>query len=239
MYFNVKARATKNNVHVSGAEKIVDETNIEKALVCLSKRVAHNDYDEIILKIKPIQRSILYAPLVKGCYGPDKNKQEARLRIEQLLLAKGLDAKKIMDIFYGIENMRGAILLDVHTHERLEPDKLRGIRVSTFDALHSGYDSKKDHIREAKLLASKVVAHENIVGELCVTDDINYTFGYFATKQDGLVGIAHIKDLNESWGGRIILFDSDPGDGTYQEKVARCIDYLENAPVLIYNEGEL
>lgn len=239
MFYNIKARATKNNMHISGAEKIVDETNIEKALCCLSKRVAHNEYDEIILKIKPIKSDILYVPLIKGCYGTDKNEQEARLRIEQLLQNQGLNAKKIIDLFYNINNMRGAILLDVHTYERLEPDKLRGIRVSTFDAFHSDFDHKKDHIREAKLLASKVVAYKNIVGELCVTDDVNYTFGYYATKQDGLVGIAHIKNLYESWGGRIILFDSGPGDGTYQDKVSRCIDYLENTPVLIYNEGEL
>lgn len=231
--FSVKMRAEKKGLHISGAERIVDTQALSIAASSLVERAIKKNPDSINIKIDIIKEPIIKIPIIKGCYGIDNNTTEARVRLYDILSSLGYDATKILEEFYAIRNMRGAILLDVHTYEHLEPDRQRGIRVSCFDSTTSDFSGVKDHIREAKLLASKVVSCENVVGEICVTDDVNYTFGYFASKEKGLIGIAHIKELNDNWGGRVILFDSSIGSGILQEKVKKCIKYLESTPVLI------
>jgi len=236
LMYSVKLRAEKNGKHISGAEKIVDCCDIKKTVDCLLERTKSRlsvEPDSIILKMNAIKEDILIVDCIRGKYGEDKNTDEARKKLNEILVEIGLDAKKVLDVFYSITNMRGAVLLDIDTYERLELDKERGVRVTCFDFVDGSFDCVKDHIKESKCLASKVIAYPNIIGEICVTDDVNYTFGYFASKELGLVGVAHIKELHESWGGRVFLFDGKIGEGTRTQKINECIKYLEQTPVLV------
>ena len=124
--------------------------------------------------------------------------------------------------------MRGAMLYDVATGKRLEPDFERGVRATYMDALHSSVvDSKKNHFNEAIVLATKVANAPGMVAELCISDDPEYVTGYVASKELGYVRIMKMKEMNDENGGRIFLFDSR------KAKVEECIEYLQKKKVLV------
>ncbi|MEO3348317.1 6-carboxyhexanoate--CoA ligase, partial [Romboutsia sp. 1001216sp1] len=150
--------------------------------------------------------------------------------------------------FKSIKNMRGAVLLDVNNLKRLEKDKLRGIRatymdfedlkIDRLDKQHEYTNNlnknekllKNTHFIEALCLSSKVCNAPNIVGEICCSDDKNYTTGYIASKEFGYIRVKHMKDIGEDRGGRIFLYDPTKDFGYTLEDT---IKYLENTKVIV------
>ena len=120
--------------------------------------------------------------------------------------------------------MRGAMLVDAITGERLDTGD-RGVRVSHMDSFDSHALGDNEHMSEALVLASKVQSADGIVGELCWSDDPDYTVGYVACN-----GVYHripnMKELGSDIGGRVFFVRSDIDS----ESV---IEYLERAPVLV------
>ena len=124
--------------------------------------------------------------------------------------------------------MRGAMLYDIATGERLEPDHDRGVRATYMDALHSSeVDGCKNHFNEAIVLATKVANAPGMVAEFCVSDDPNYVTGYVASKELGYVRIMKMKKMGDENGGRIFLFDSR------KASAEECIEYLQKKKVLV------
>ena len=105
--------------------------------------------------------------------------------------------------------MRGAVLLDADTLERLEPDLERGVRATMMDAAESDSGAHcspcKNHYAEAMVLAAKVANAPGLVAELCISDDPDYVTGYIASKTLGYVRIAPLKKVGSPFGGRIFL----------------------------------
>ena len=139
-------------------------------------------------------------------------------------------AKAIVDMLYRTSGMRGAILLDADTLERLEPDRQRGVRATLMDDADSarkGANSCKDHYAEAIVLATKVAHAPGMIAELCISDDPDYTTGYIASRELGYVRITKLKEPGSPQGGRIFLCR------TREVSVKEIIDYLENRPVRV------
>ena len=114
-----------------------------------------------------------------------------------------------MSMFKDTYSMRGAMLLDADTLERLEPDQARGIRATYMDAEHSASRSASDcknHFQEAIVLASKVISAPHIIAELCMSDDPDYVTGYIATRSKGYMRITKLKPMGCPDGGRIFLY---------------------------------
>jgi 6-carboxyhexanoate--CoA ligase len=88
-------------------------------------------------------------------------------------------------------------------------------------------ETEKNHRKEALCLASKVAGCPFIVAELCMSDDPDYTTGYFASRERGYIRLTAIKEKGDPRGGRIFLFDGS------QEDVLSCMRYLEETPVLV------
>ena len=86
-------------------------------------------------------------------------------------------------------------------------------------------------MREALVLASKVQSAEGIVGELCWSDDPDYTVGYVACN-----GVYHripnMKKLGSHIGGRVFFVQPEID----RESV---IEYLEKAPVLVQRRNNV
>jgi len=230
---NIRMRAEKNGRHVSGAERIVEDSLRDQVVLSLIKRAESKDAEAINIKIETICEDIKHIPCISGPSGTDKSLEEARCKMKSILISLGYDGEQILNLFFSLPRLRGATIVDVNSLERLEPDKQRGIRVSAFDSMNPDLSGKKDHRREAKLLASKVISCPNVVAEICVTDDVNYTFGYIASKKLGYIGITHVKEPQLEWGARVILFDGTIGSGSYEKKLNRTIEYLEKTPILI------
>ena len=229
MNYSVKMRAEKDGRHISGAERIVRENEIDAAVSALIKRVQkHNNgnSDSITVKIAKINKPVQVISALEVVQPEIQNTEEARALIMSELSQLNLRGEEILKLFYSLENMRGAVLLDIKTLERLEPDKLRGVRVTNMD-YEGNTGAEKNHFKEALCLASKVANCPYIAGELCASDDINYTTGYFASGIRGYVRIANIKKSGERKGGRIFLFSGK------KENIGECINYLENQPVMV------
>lgn len=244
--YNVRMRASKEQMHISGAENLVDEDYIKKAAQSMIERAFSHDrgkpdfinitIDEItipIKKMKSLPIKLLTADSV----------EDGKKKAMKVLSRIGIPCPCIEKAFSLLENgpsrgenMRGAIIMDMKC-QRLEPDKYRGIRAShmdiTADASHElaqalsrkGLIRYFTRIKEALVLATKVARAKGSVAELCWSDDPFYNTGYVASKRYGYVRIPHLKKEGDRYGGRI-FFVNDVNISDY-------IEEIEKTPVMI------
>ena len=227
--YGVKMRASRNGVHLSGAERIVAPQNIASALSALAKRALCHERgvpDSINLKAEALDDVIRIKALpVFTLTVADAN--EGWRKVEEILSSAGFRrTKEICGLFKETYPMRGAMLLDADTLERLEPDRERGIRATNMDGDPSPAADRKNHFAEALTLASKVLSAPGIVGEICVSDDPAYVTGYVATK-GGYHRITVMKRRGEETGGRIFLYRGP------RDAVSETIRFLEKQAVVV------
>ncbi|MBO6267319.1 MAG: hypothetical protein J6M06_03715, partial [Synergistaceae bacterium] len=137
--FSMKMRASRTEgdttSHVSGAEKILSEAELAENAGALIGRALHHakgDADYIQLKIeKAAPEAIAYIDALPVRTVEAADAAEGRAAILSLLHELGLsNGEAIMEKFHETYAMRGAMLLDADTLERLEPDHARGIRAT-------------------------------------------------------------------------------------------------------------
>lgn len=236
--YSVKMRANKScdgkGIHISGAERIIGKDDIDTCCSMLLKRALYHSKGEpdfINIKVEKInENDIEYIDALPVTTYETASAGEGLLKLEELMGEAGIDgASKIAGMMKLTYGMRGAMVLDVRTLDRLEPDRDRGVRVTYMDSADgiAGNETKKNHFREALVLATKVAACPNIVGELCISDDPDYVTGYFASRKTGYCRVTRLKELGDSCGGRIFLYDGERSD------VGECIRYLEKQKVLV------
>ena len=241
--YSVKMRSSKEDNHISGSENIVKENDLEKAVSLLVKRALSHSKGSahfINIKIEELKRDDIELITPLEVTTIDVENYEQGLNAMKLVLVNlGIDnekADRILKLLIDTKDMRGAILLDINTMERLEYDRNRGIRATYMDFENSKliHLSKEkvynSHFIEALALASKVINCPYIIGEVCYSDDPDYTAGYIASKKYGYMRFAHLKELGDASGGRVFLYDSSI------DKVDKCIDYIENKKILIKND---
>lgn len=129
--------------------------------------------------------------------------------------------------------MRGAMLVDMRTGQRLDPWGQRGVRVSRMSfadetaaitALNAaGYSGV--HLEEALVLASKVLSTPGVVGELCISDDPDYTTGYVSYGST-YHRLHHMKPVGSPLGGRLFFVDATAD-------IAAIKKYLETTVTLV------
>ena len=233
--FSVKMRSSLGSVHgrggrhISGAERIVPESALEytvREMLRRSRTHERGRADFIQIKVEEIRLSeAVHAPIAAGV---GRTAVIAGFRLLEALR----------------ESMRGAMVLDAGTGERLDtlprpgvpsPDPERGIRCTSMDIADEGaYQRLLErkglsgdlHAREALVLASKVVSDGPTVAELCWSDDPGHTKGYVASRRNGYRRISVMKDLGDQLGGRIFFV-------RHGTDIAEYADYMENTPVLI------
>ena len=236
-YFSLKMRASRGGRHISGAEKILPESGIPTHLQALLERAmrhANGEPDFVNFKLERISADSILHLNALPVRSLTAETPEAGLELMRgLLESPGVArAGEIVELLRKTHGMRGAVLLDADTLERLEPDPERGVRATVMDSAESGANmplfSRKDHYAEAMVLAAKVVNAPGIVAELCISDDPDYVTGYIASKTLGYVRIAPLKQIGSPSGGRIFLFRGK------REDAARTIEYLEKQPVLVH-----
>lgn len=244
--YSIKMRSEKENEHISGAENIVQEKDLEKAVTLLVKRAlthTKGKSDFINIKIEKVNSEELeeLSPLEVTTINVN-NHIEGMECVKSILIKLGIDKEKvnpILNLFNQTFSMRGAMLLDINTLERLEYDKKRGIRATYMDFEGSKLkrltkDTKHNaHFIEALALATKVSNAPGIIGEICYSDDPYYTAGYIASKKYGYIRFPYLKELGDSKGGRIFLYDSSKSN---ESNVSKCIDYIESTKVVIKDE---
>ncbi|MCS4490740.1 6-carboxyhexanoate--CoA ligase [Corynebacterium sp. ES2794-CONJ1] len=231
-YYSIRMHASNQGTHISGAERLTNASARDKpsditqiAADLIERALTHPkaEPDSISLRVERLDQDPLRVPLLPCVELP------AGTSIAELLTKNGLStsaAELAQDLIFSIKDMRGAALLDARRLRRIEPDRHRGIRVSTFDYEHTIHRGSKNHHVEARILATKTLSAPGVVAELCMSDDPDYTTGYIA-----LAGTYYrIPNMKKNGsGGRVIIVDSTQ----YNFDLGRTIAYLEDQPVLV------
>jgi 6-carboxyhexanoate--CoA ligase len=248
--WSIRMRASKEvksgnlkltEIHVSGAEGLYHSSEIQRTVRKYIERAIFHPKgrpDKIILSIEDIKekpKEIESLP-VRTVFS--QTPSEAKDIAMKLLKASGVSEKAIHAALKLIKKggLRGASLISAEKAERLEPDEQRGVRgsrlgidVSAFRLLSSRLSKhgiNTDTVKEALILASKVISYKDIIAELCISDDPSYTTGYIASKKFGYIRIPKIKLKGSKTGGRAFFVKEGIASG-------KCISYLERKPVMI------
>ncbi len=251
MLYSIKMRSAqggpheKGGRHISGAERILSEEKIEQTLVAMLHRAQEHQRgaaDFVSLKVEIVKPSdICYSPLLPFSSCQAVSAAEGRQTAVKELVRAGVSVKAAAAGIYQIKNlrdsMRGAMLLDAQSGERVDGLGERGVRVSKMDCADpEAYEAillkqglSGDHVREALVLASKVTGAQGIVAELCWSDDPDYVTGYVASGLFGYRRIPIMKAQGDPIGGRV--FFTEPGTDLQQ-----LIVYLQEQVVLIRSE---
>ena len=142
--------------HISGAERIVEESDLESVAVSLIHRALHHSKgksDFINIRIDAVHdEDIAYV----DCIAIDEHQTESVKESHELakeLLQSVVAHKAVEHAFTELGqlpgNMRGAILIDANTGVRLDQDTMRGVRVSHMDACGNETRFMNVHMREA------------------------------------------------------------------------------------------
>lgn len=235
--YSVKMRASLDGTHISGAERIVDAADVSDVCAAMSRRaLAHPKGcpDTVNVTVREVDPdAIVRVPFLPWDAAECADEAEARETVLGYIRACTPRAEAAWDLVTSVRNMRGAVLFDAATGERLEPDQARGVRVTNMDAVRIADDAHavaertpaKDRVTEARVLAAKVAHHPAVLAEVCISDDPDYTTGYVSTKDIGYVRIPNMKPLGSEIGGRVFIVDAEQLEGL--------ITYLEETPVLV------
>lgn len=253
--YSLRMHATRGGNHLSGAERLAAEEDLEALAASLVRRAlghSKGTADAIRLSVEalasaevrtgrlPDLRTVRVADWRRG--------REAALHYLAEAGVSPLAARRAMEALGegaapGGVSMRGAMLVDAQSGARLEADRARGVRVSRMDLspgaraeLREGLRAlgiDNDHVREALVLAAKVLQAPGIVAELCWSDDPDYAAGYVAAPAAGYVRITELKPSGEERGGRAFFLNSEACD------LAAAIAFLERTPFLADTVGRL
>jgi 6-carboxyhexanoate--CoA ligase len=233
-------RSAKGNVHISGAEGIYDKNDVDSVVKEYTQRALIHDKgaaDEIRLTVEELKekpKNISSLPLYTV---NTRNAEAAKRTALKVLTSVGITERAVEEAFRALDigiTMRGAMLMDIEG-VRLEPDLLRGVRVTRMGISKTAAAdlSRKlgrlvlnnNTVKEALILASKVHKYPMVLGELCISDDPNYTTGYVATRAHGYIRLPRIKKRGIPCGGRAFFITGG--------EVKDLIRYLQKTPVLI------
>lgn len=252
MMYSIKMRCSKGGPHeeggkhISGAERILREDEVEKELINIYRRAITHERgkpDFINLKIEEIdEEEIIYKKRLNINQHHINSKEEGLSLAKELLKENTVSeesAKKAIQTLLNLEDsIHGAMLFDKDSGERIDNKGIKGVRVTgiaSADITKYKESLKKDgreglHLEEALILASKIASCKGIVAELCWSDDPSYVIGYVGTK-DNYERIPILKDEGKAVGGRIFFVDRNQLN--YEYTLDDLINYLEKQMVLI------
>ncbi|PLX72847.1 MAG: 6-carboxyhexanoate--CoA ligase [Desulfuromonas sp.] len=245
--YSLRLRASRSGQHLCGAERIVPihqlrQVSAELLDRALAVQPLPDEIHSTTEELKPQEIHLSSLPHIRSWQvcGAAAGRQLAC----RLLVAGGvsqLAAKRALSSLVdgpapGGKVMRGAMIIDAESGERLEADWSRGVRVSRMDfspacrddLISALADEGLSHhrIAEALVLAGKVLHAPGIVAELCWSDDPSYLTGYVSTPTAGYQRISPLKEAGDSLGGRALFVDRR------QWSLAEFVDFLERKPVL-------
>ena len=240
--FSVKMRASRKvrgeEEHISGAERIVGAQGVPALthdLVTRAQRHGKGNPDFINIKVEAVPESACLRLSALPVRALDCADAASGLRLAAGLLRQaGVPAPEaVLALMRAAGGLRGAMLLDADSLERLEPDRARGVRATYMDRADAASfsapsgTSGKNHYQEALVLATKVAHAPHILAEICISDDPDYVTGYVASRELGYVRIARMKEPGSPEGGRIFLYRGP------RERLAATLDFIERRPVLV------
>lgn len=250
--YSIRMRAGRQGRHVSGAERICARASLHKLADQLIDRALGSGLspDQVVVTIEPLDPDrVVFLPSLDLTAVACRDVAACRAAAMTMLARSGVSRTAALDAVRLLENgpsssggvMRGAMIMDRTTGERLEHDRERGVRASHFDwsddaaapaaAALASLGLTHFRTREALALATKVVRGPGVVAELCWSDNADYPAGYVASSACGYVRLPHLKTVGSPNGGRAIFVERQGFD------LDALVRYLEEQPVLLSAAG--
>ena len=249
--YSLRMRAERNGRHCSGAERLVRGEELPATTAALVARALACGAapDAIRCTVDRLAEAIPCRPLPDVSTLEVADCRQGRACAAFLLQRAGVSALAAGTGITllaagpapGGRVMRGAMIVDAATGERLEADPFRGVRVSRMDlapwarqailARLAAAGLGHHRTAEALVLAGKVLLAPAIVAELCWSDDPDYLVGYVADPRYGYQRVTRLKAAGDGGGGRALFVRRD---GWNAREFAA---YLERAPVLFDTFG--
>lgn len=250
---SIRMRAERGGKHISGAERLVATEQVaDIAVEMLQRALEHprGPVEKINIQVENLDAMQLETGRLPDLYDNRVDSwQQGRALAEELLQNAGVSpqaARLTMQTLAagaapGGESMRGAMLIDAESGQRLEPDFARGVRVSRMDLSSAARQqlgqelARKGlnnlHVVEAITLAAKVLAAPGMIAELCWSDDPDYVAGYVAAA-GRYQRINLMKPAGEERGGRAFFVRS-------HVPLAELITWLQQRPFLVERIGRI
>lgn len=245
-----------NGRHISGCERLVTEERVFSILAMLWQRAKSHERGSartINIRVDAVDPASIRRIPPLTIESEIYTTVSAARNASYALLAKGgiskIAVRRALEAISSLpRSMRGAMVVDALSGERLDALGERGVRISHMDceneeefakflrnalalgqpAADGGPQKAMAKLREAVVLASKAASAEGYAGELCWSDDPYYPTGYVA---HGRVycRITPMKEPGNPVGGRVLfLWPGTP--------LAETIDYWQRQPVLVTRE---
>jgi len=241
--YSVRMRASASDgTHISGAERLVPESEVESTKEELTARANNHERgtpDSIVINSEPINQTHLIKlnalPVSDNFFD---NVEDASEFAAGILIKAGVPEKAARSAFGLIAGkppiLGGAVLVNSETGEVITQNSPR-VRIMDYDAgslpeLTVFLEENRlsgTHFREALALATKVAHAPGIVAELCVSDDPSYVTGYVASRSTGYVRITPVKQAGDYGGGRVWFIDPKGLDE------GALMEYVRSVPVLV------
>ncbi len=246
--FSVRMRAASGTRHLSGAERLVPVPLVSTVVGRFLDRAWSKGVspDHVVLTIEPLAghavREIRALDLIDL---PVRGVLACRDAASGILRSAGVAAQAVQEAFSLLDRgpaqgggvMRGAMIMDCLTGERLETDRYRGLRAARFDWNDDAFLGICEELarlelthfrtREALALASKIASAPGCIAELCWSDEPDYCAGYVASPMGGYMRLSDLKAAGATSGGRTLFIDREQAD------IEKVKSYLELQPVLI------
>ena len=220
--FSVRMRSSKGDIHVSGAERIVKKSQVERTVMELLRRAtkhSRGEPDFISIKVEELKEepirlkalpvfemvpNLSVAKILATLFKKAGIPENLGLSVYNLLLKGASPSGKVM---------RGAMIVEVPSGRRLEPNRERGVRASYVDIEEEAESKLKkiagnkytENFKEALVLSTKILNFPDVVAELCISDDPDYTTGYLSISSAGYFRIFNVKPKGLPLGGRAIF----------------------------------
>lgn len=253
--YSLRMHATRHQGHLSGAERLAVAEDLEWLAGELVKRALRHPRgcaEHIRLSIDLIpHHEIRTGRLLDLRTVRVFDYQQGRAAARQLLIEAGVGATAVDAAMKWMmcgaapdgRSMRGAMVVDALSGARIEDDPARGVRVSRMDLTAiaerelrrklAEQELDNPHVREALVLATKVLSAPQVIAELCWSDDPCYTAGYVTSRKQGYVRFPYLKPIGDERGGRAFFVHGKTLN------YAALADYLERAVLLIDRLGEI
>lgn len=167
MLYSVKMRSSlggyhgEGGRHISGAERIVPEDQVEADVIAMLRRARTHERgaaDFIQVKVEEVKpQTIAYCPMIPIYQMNTSTREEGRETAKKELARIGVSEAAIRSAFHELESltdsMRGAIVMDAVTGERLDDRHERGVRCSNMDCEDTAL---YDEIMGKKALAATI-----------------------------------------------------------------------------------
>ena len=224
--------------HISGAECITIEDDLKKDVLNLLNRALNHPKgksDFINISIQKIHDASLIKyinPLEITTVDKSHNPMYPNLILEKLGFTSD-KIEKALNSLFSLKNIKGALIISFDDYIEFKDQVVRCSNIDYHMELKEDLNKFLNnnnflgkYLKDALCLSSKICNDENVICELCISDDKEYTTGYISSKELGYIRIKNFKPINHKYGGRIIFIKN-------KEKLNETLEYLKKEPVLI------